>query len=216
MSHYIIELRRRLMFECACVRSRGGKEGVYDYTQKTFAFNSISRAGGQLSAANVARIYDTGYFWADNPGEMFVAKDIIEVEGCFNALRFCIDNMDDLITPEYVAEIHSRLYPGTPWHMERQLKRLIIEHAREPEAGNPTLWQEITNFHIRFIQYGGDSRTASLISYMQCVNNYITPFYIHAENQGMYVMEQSRLEQLFRAEQERYRRETEAMVVEVD
>lgn len=216
MSGYIMKLRQYLMFECACVRSRGGKEGVYDYTQKSFAFNSIRRAGGQLSSANVARIYDTGHFWADNPGEVFVAKDIIETEGCFNALKFCIDNMDDLITPEYVAEIHSRLYPGTPLHMERQLRRLIIEHAREPEAGNPTLWQEITDFHIRFIQYGGDSRTASLISYMQCVNNYITPFYIHAENQGMYVMEQKRLEQLFRAEQERYRRETEAMVVEVD
>ena len=119
MSHYIMELRRYLMFECACVTSRGGKEGVFDYTQKKFAFHSISRTGGKISEANVARIYASGYFGADNSEEIFVAKDIIEVDGCFNALKFCIDNMDELITPEYVAEMHSRLYPGTPYICKR-------------------------------------------------------------------------------------------------
>ena len=70
MSHYIMELRRYLMFECACVTSRGGKEGVFDYTQKKFAFHSISRTGGKISEANVARIYASGYFWADNSEEI--------------------------------------------------------------------------------------------------------------------------------------------------
>lgn len=232
MSHYIMELRRYLMFECACVTSRGGKEGVFDYTQKKFAFHSISRNGGKISEANVVRIYDSGYFWADNPEEIFVAKDIIEVDGCFNALKFCIDNMDELITAEYVAEMHSRLYPGTPLHMQENLKHLISAYAREPEAGNPTIRQDITDFHIRFIQYGGDSRTASLISYMQCINNFLTPFYIHAENQAMYErylkniynnagknydfaeMYRNKMEWLFKVERERYRRETEAMVIE--
>lgn len=209
---YVMQLRQRLKYE-----ARKAKQGgVYEYTQKKFAFNSISRAGGQLSAANVARIYDTGHFWADNPGEMFVAKDIIETEGCFSALKFCIDNMDELITTEYVAEIYSRLYHGTPWHMERKLKRLIVEHAREPEAGNPVLWQEIACFHIRFIQYGGDSRTASLISYMQCVNNFITPFYIHVENQALYErymrLDVNKFCHLLHVEQQRYREETEGML----
>lgn len=209
---YAMQLRQRLKYE-AREAKRGG---VYEYTQKQFAFNSISRAGGRLSAANVSRIYDTGHFWADNPGEIFVAKDIIETEGCFNALKFCIDNMDELITPEHVTEIHSRLYPGTPLHMERQLRRLIIEYAREPEAGNPTLWQEITDFHIRFIQYGGDSRTASLISYMQCINNFTTPFIIHPENQALYEeymrLDANKFCHLLHVEQQRYREETESLL----
>lgn len=139
--------------------------------------------------------------------------------------------MDELITPEYVAEIHNRLYPGAPLHMQEPLRHLITEHAREPEAGNPTIWRDITDFHIQFIQYGGDSRTASLISYMQCINNFLTPFYIHAENQAIYwrylkniydnagkndfpALYRNKMAWLFRVEQDRYRRETEAMVIE--
>lgn len=218
MSGYIMKLRQYLRLECACVRSRGGKGGVYDYTQKKFAFNSIRRAGGVLSEKNVCRIYDTGCFYADSPDKMFIAKDIIEADGCFNAVRFCIDNMDELITPEYVEEVHSRLYAGTPLCMSRDLRALVREYAREPVAGDPAVLREVAEFHSRFIQYGGDSRTAELISYMQCINNYTTPFIIHAENQTEYenrVHEPDRLEQFFRMEQMRYKQDTKPMVIEI-
>lgn len=219
MSGYIMKLRQYLRLECACVRSRGGKGGVYDYTQKRLAFNSILRAGGVLSEKNVCRIYDTGCFYADSPDKMFVAKDIIETDGCFSAFRFCIDSMDDLITPEYVEEVHSRLYAGTPIYMSRDLRALVREYALEPVAGGPAVLREVAEFHSRFTQYGGDSRTAALISYMQCINNYTTPFIIHAENQAEYesrVHEPDRLEQFFRMEQMRYKRETEPMVIEIE
>lgn len=125
---------------------------MYDYTQKKFALYSISRTGGSLSEANVSRIYDTGYFWADKPDEIFIAKDIIEIDGCFNALKFCIDNMDEPITPEYAAEIQNRLYPGTPVYLSEELRALISEN------GNPAKFKEIADFHIEYVQQGGDSR----------------------------------------------------------
>lgn len=212
MIDYIVALRRRLMLECACVTSRGGREGVYDYTQKKFAFYSINRAGGHLSEANISRIYDTGYFWADEPDEIFIAKDIIEADGCFSALKFCIDNINEPITPEYAAEIQNRLYPGVPVYMTEELRALISEN------GNPARLKDIANFHIDYVQHGGDSRAASLISYMQCINADLIPFIIHPENQALYErymrVDKEKFYHLLRVEQSRYREETEPLVME--
>lgn len=214
MIDYIAVLRRRLMLEYACVTSRGGKEGVYDYTQKKFAFYSISRTGGSLSEANVSRIYDTGYFWADEPDEIFIAKDIIEADGCFNALKFCIDNINEPITPEYVEEIQRRLYPGTPAYMNEDLKTLIIGNNK------PEQLRGIADFHIQYVQHGGDSRTASLISYMQCINADLIPFIIHPENQAFYErymrVDAAKFCHLLHVEQNRYREETEPLVIDWD
>nr|DAN53830.1 MAG TPA: hypothetical protein [Caudoviricetes sp.] len=212
MIDYIAALRRRLMLECACVTSRGGREGIYDYTQKKFAFYSINRAGGSLSEANVSRIYDTGYFWADESGEEFIAKDIIEVDGCFNALKFCIDNMNEPITPEYVEEIQQKLYPGTPAYMTEGLRALIIGNNK------PEQLRDIANFHIQYVQHGGDSRTVSLISYVQCINASLTPFIIHPENQALYErymrVDTVKFCHLLHVEQNRYREETEPLVMD--
>lgn len=212
MIDYIVALRRRLMLECACVTSRGGREGVYDYTQKKFAFYSINRAGGHLSEANISRIYDTGYFWADEPGEAFIAKDIIEADGCFSALKFCIDNINEPITPECVEEIQRKLYPGTPAYMTEDLRTLIIGNNK------PEQLRDIANFHIQYVQHGGDSRTASLISYMQCINADLIPFIIHPENQALYErymkVDADKFCHLLRVEQSRYREETEPLVME--
>ena len=85
MDEYVSKLKQLLRYEAG----RPGRMcGVYDYTQKKFAFRSICRAGGSLSEANVNRIYDTGCFYADNLGESFSAEEIIETEGCFYALKY--------------------------------------------------------------------------------------------------------------------------------
>lgn len=80
--YFISNLKRRLQYEAS---QPGRMGGVYDYTQKRFASYSIRRAGGSLSEANVSRIYDTGHFWADEPGERFKAEEIEQVEACFQA-----------------------------------------------------------------------------------------------------------------------------------
>ena len=207
--YFVSNLKRLLQYEAS---QPGRMGGVYDYTQKKFAFYSISRAGGSLSEANVNRIYDTRHFWADNPGEIFIARDIIAVDGCFSAFKFCIDNMDKPITPEYVEEIQRRLYPGAPVYMTEDLKTLIIGN------GNPDKLKDISDFHIGYVQHGGDSRTASLISYMQCLNVNLIPFIIYPENQAFYEsymrVDAVKFCHLLHVEQHRYREETEPLVIE--
>ena len=206
---YISNLRRLLQYEAS---QPGRMGGVYDYTQKKFASYSISRAGGSLSEANVSRIYDTGHFWADVPGEKFSAEEIMQAEACFYALRFCIEHMGEAITPEYAEEIQRRLYPGAPTYMTEELRALIIGNKA------PEHFRDIANFHIQYVQHGGDSRAASLISYIQCINANLTPFIIHPENQALYErymrVDTDKFCRLLHVEQNRYREETEPLVMD--
>lgn len=207
--YYIFNLKRLLQYEAS---QPGQMGGVYDYTQKKFACRSIRRAGGSLSEANVSRIYDTGCFWADEPGERFSADEIMQTEACFYAFRFCIEHIGEPITPEYAEEIRRRLYPGAPAYITEDLRALII--------GNRNLGQlkDIANFHIQYVQHGGDSRTASLISYMQCINANLTPFIIHPENQALYerymIVDADKFCHLLHVEQNRYKEETEPLVMD--
>lgn len=207
--YFISNLRRLLQYEAS---QPGRMGGVYDYTQKRFAFYSIRRAGGSLSEANVSRIYDTGHFWADEPVERFKAEEIEQTEACFYAVRFCIEHMGETITPEYVEEIQRRLYPGAPVYMNEELKALIIGNK------GPEQLRDIANFHTQYVQHGGDSRAASLISYMQCINANLIPFIIHPQNQALYErymkVDAVKFCHLLYVEQNRYREETEPLVIE--
>lgn len=207
--YFVSNLKRLLQYEAS---QPGRMGGVYDYTQKVFASRSIRRAGGSLSEANVSRIYDTGHFWADEPGEQFKAEEIEQVEACFYAFKFCIEHIGEPITPEYVEEIQRRLYPGAPVYMTEDFKTLIIG------SGNPRQLRDIAAFHIQYVQHGGDSRAASLISYMQCINANLTPFIIHPENQALYErymrVDTIKFCHLLHVEQNRYREETEPLVIE--
>lgn len=207
--YFVSNLKRLLQYEAS---QPGRMGGVYDYTQTKFAFYSISRTGGSLSEANVSRIYDTGCFWADEPGEQFKAKEIEQVEACFYAFRFCIEHIGEEITPEYAEEIQRRLYPGAPAYMTEELRALIIGNKA------PEHLRDIAAFHIQYVQHGGDSRTASLISYMQCINADLTPFIIHPENQALYErymrVDTDKFCRLLHVEQNRYREETEPLVMD--
>lgn len=207
--YFVSNLKRLLQYEAS---QPGRMGGVYDYTQKKFALRSIRRAGGRLSEANVSRIYDTGCFWADETGEQFKAEEIERTEACFYAFRFCIEHMGETITPEYAEEIQRRLYPGAPVYMTEDLKTLIIGNKAPEQLG------DIAAFHIQYVQHGGDSRTASLISYMQCINADLIPFIIHPENQAFYErymkVDAGKLCHLLHVEQNRYREETEPLVMD--
>lgn len=207
--HFVSKLKRHLQYEAS---QPGRMGGVYDYTQKVFASRSIRRAGGSLSEANVSRIYETGHFWADKPGERFSAEEIIQAEACFYAFRFCIEHMGEAITPEYAEEIQRRLYPGAPVYMTEELRALIIGNKA------PEHLRDIAKFHIQYIRHGGDSRAASLISYIQCINANLTPFIIHPENQALYerymIVDADKFCHLLHVEQNRYREETEPLVMD--
>ena len=72
--------------------------------------------------------------------------------------------------------------------MTEELRALIIGNKKPEQLG------DIAAFHIQYVQHGGDSRTASLISYMK--------------------VDAGKLCHLLHVEQNRYREETEPLVMD--
>lgn len=203
MNEYIRRLRQQLLFEGSCVTSicgRGG--GIYEYVQREFAYNECRMDGGELSKRNIISMFESGLIYASEDEMMFRAEDIINTDRIFAALQYAITECTYDMTGEDIQEIQRRLGVGQniPGEIEK-----------------PKTLREIAAFHIEWIKAGGDTKTARIIAFMQCLQADIAPFIIHAENKTEYesrLDSPERLEQFFKTEQRKFYRETEPMVID--
>lgn len=203
MNEYVRKLKQQLLFEGACVTSRCGRGGgVYEYVQREFAYNECRMDGGELSRRNIGSMFESGLIYAAEDEMMFRAEDIINADRHFAALQYAITECMHDITGEDMQEIQRRLGAGQniPGKIEK-----------------PKTLRDISAFHIEWIKAGGDTKTARIIAFMQCLQADISPFIIHAENKTEYesrLDSPERLEQFFKTEQRKFYRETEPMVID--
>lgn len=204
MNEYIRRLKQMLLFEGACVTSRCGRGGgVYEYVQREFAYNECRMDGGELSKRNITSMFESGLIYADEDEMMFRAEDIINADRAFAALQYAITECMHDMTGEDIQEIQRRLGVG---------QNIPGEIEKRPET-----LRDIAARHIDWIKAGGDTKTARIIDFMQCLQADIIPFIIHAENKTEYesrLDSPERLEQLFRVEQRRFYKETEPLVID--
>lgn len=204
MNEYIRRLKQMLLFEGACVTSRCGRGGgVYEYVQREFAYNECRMDGGELSKRNITSMFESGLIYADEDEMMFRAEDIINADRAFAALQYAITECMHDMTGEDIQEIQRRLGVG---------QSIPGEIEKRPET-----LRDIAARHIDWIKAGGDTKTARIIDFMQCLQADIIPFIIHAENKTEYesrLDSPERLEQLFRVEQRRFYKETEPLVID--
>ena len=204
MNEYVRKLRQLLLFEGSCVTSRCGRGGgVYEYVQREFAYNECRMDGGELSKRNIVSMFESGLIYADEDEMMFRAEDIINADRIFAALQYAITECMYDMTCEDIQEIQRRLgvWQNIPGEIEEK----------------PETLRDIAARHIEWIEAGGDAKTARIIAFMQCLQAYIIPFIIHAENKTEYesrLDSPERLEQFFRVEQRQFYRETEPMVID--
>lgn len=203
MEEYIRKLKQQLLFEGSCVTSRCGRGGgVYEYIQREFAYNECRMDGGGLSRRNIINMFESGLIYADEGEMMFRAEDIINADRTFAALQYAITECMCDMTGEDIQEIQRRLGAG---------------QSIPGEIESPKTLRDIAAFHIDWIKAGGDTKTARIIDFMQCLQADIIPFIIHAENKTEYesrLDSPERLEQLFRVEQRRFYKETEPLVID--
>ena len=209
MNEYIRKLRQMLLFEGSCVTSRCGRGGgVYEYVQREFAYNECKMDGGELSRRNIGSMFESGLIYADDGEMLFRAEDIINADRHFAALQYAITECMHDMTGEDMQEIQ---------------RRMGAEQNIPGEIEKPATLRDIAAFHIDWIKAGGaektacDTKTARIITFMQCLQADITPFIIHAENKEEYesrLDSPERLEQFFRVEQRRFYKETEPMVLD--
>lgn len=204
MNEYIRRLKQMLLFEGACVTSRCGRGGgVYEYVQREFAYNECRMDGGELSKRNITSMFESGLIYADEDEMMFRAEDIINADRAFAALQYAITECMHDMTGEDIQEIQRRLGVG---------QNIPGEIEKRPET-----LRDIAARHIDWIKAGGDTKTARIIDFMQCLQADIIPFIIHAENKEEYesrLDDAARLEQFFRVEQRRFYKETEPLVID--
>ena len=204
MNEYVRKLRQLLLFEGSCVTSRCGRGGgVYEYVQREFAYNECKMSGGELSKRNIVSMFESGLIYADEDEMMFRAEDIINADRIFAALQYAITECMHDMTGEDIQEIQRRLGVG---------QNIPGEIEEKPET-----LRDIAARHIEWIEAGGDAKTARIIAFMQCLQAYIIPFIIHAENKTEYesrLDSPERLEQFFSVEQRQFYRETEPMVID--
>ena len=204
MKEYVRKLRQMLLFEGSCVTSRCGRGGgVYEYVQREFAYNECKMSGGELSKRNIVSMFESGLIYADEDEMMFRAEDIINADRIFAALQYAITECMYDMTCEDIQEIQRRLGAG---------QNIPGEIEEKPET-----LRDIAARHIEWIEAGGDAKTARIIAFMQCLQAYIIPFIIHAENKTEYesrLDSPERLEQFFSVEQRQFYRETEPMVID--
>ena len=204
MNEYVRKLRQLLLFEGSCVTSRCGRGGgVYEYVQREFAYNECKMSGGELSKRNIVSMFESGLIYADEDEMMFRAEDIINADRIFAALQYAITECMYDMTCEDIQEIQRRLGVG---------QNIPGEIEEKPET-----LRDIAARHIEWIEAGGDAKTARIIAFMQCLQAYIIPFIIHAENKTEYesrLDSPERLEQFFSVEQRQFYRETEPMVID--
>lgn len=203
MNEYIRKLRQQLLFEGACVTSRCGRGGgVYEYVQREFAHNECKMDGGELTKRNIISMFESGLIYADEGEMLFRAEDIINADRAFAALQYAITECMHDITGEDIQEIQMRLGAGQniPGEIEK-----------------PKTLREIAARHIEWIEAGGDAKTSRIIAFIQCLQSYIIPFIIHADDKTEYesrLDSPERLEQFFSVEQRQFYRETEQMVID--
>lgn len=204
MNEYIRRLKQMLLFEGACVTSRCGRGGgVYEYVQREFAYNECRMDGGELSKRNITSMFESGLIYADEDEMMFRAEDIINADRAFAALQYAITECMHDMTGEDIQEIQRRLGVG---------QNIPGEIEKRPET-----LRDIAARHIDWIKAGGDTKTARIIDFMQCLQADIIPFIIHAENKEEYesrLDDAARLEQFFRVEQRRFYKEAEPLVID--
>ena len=203
MNEYVRKLRQLLLFEGSCVTSRCGRGGgVYEYVQREFAYNECRMDGGELSKRNITSMFESGLIYAAEDEMMFRAEDIINADRVFAAMQYAITECMCDISGDDIQEIQRRLGAG----------QNIPGEIKKPET-----LRDIAARHIEWIEAGGDAKTSRIIAFIQCLQAYIIPFIIHAENKTEYesrLDSPERLEQFFSVEQRQFYRETEPMVID--
>lgn len=219
MAFYIVNLRSCLKSE---VRSKDKLGGVLDYTLQQAAYHTMLRrypdkpSDRTLSYTHVCQMYSHGELWTEGEERLSIG-DITSVQAHFNALKSIIWQIDEKLTQYMYQDVYSRLHDGIRPDMRNELwDYLMWECKSDPYECDSDPLRDVAQTHHGIFTRGGDNYAAELMSFLQCLNLHIPPFFIHAENDTRYwqsLFDVEKLLALFREEQERYREETMQFVM---
>lgn len=186
--------------------------GVYDITQKRFAYNSNKIEGSRLTEEQTSFIYETKTI-ANLDGRGVRIDDLIETMNHFRCFDFIINTVDEALSEEYIKHLHKLLKAGTGSednpiapigrykvldnevgkiattsvsHLAEEMESLMIGYDFKQNKDLAYL----TYFHARFEQIhpfaDGNGRVGRLLLFKECLKEGITPFVVDDLNKATY------------------------------
>ena len=186
--------------------------GIYDITQKRFAFNSNKIEGSRLTEEQTSFIYETKTI-ANIGGTGIKIDDIVETTNHFKCFDYIINTFDEQLTEDYVKKLHRILKSGTSSEyneyapvgrykvfenevgqiataavdqVEEEMYSLLLGYNFKKEKDLAYL----ASFHARFEQIhpfaDGNGRVGRLLLYKECLKEGITPFIVDDTRKAIY------------------------------
>ena len=186
--------------------------GIYDITQKRFAYNSNKIEGSRLTEEQTSFIYETKTI-ANIGGTGIKIDDLVETTNHFKCFDYILDTVNEPLTEDYIKKLHSLLKSGTssehnPIAPGGRYKVLQNEVGQIATADVDRTEDEmlalmigyglkenkdlayLTSFHAQFEQIhpfaDGNGRVGRLILYKECLKEGITPFIVDDLNKASY------------------------------
>lgn len=193
---------------------RNGKVhgGIYDITQKRFAYNSNKIEGSRLTEEQTSLIYETKTI-ANLDAQGIKIDDLVETTNHFRCFDYILDTVNAPLTEDYIKKLHSLLKRGTSSEdnalapvgrykvvqnevgriatadvdrTEDEMLALII--AYDSKADKDLAY--LTTFHAQFERIhpfaDGNGRVGRLILYKECLKEGLTPFIVDDTNKAIY------------------------------
>lgn len=189
------------------------KNGVYGYTQITFGYNSNRIEGSALTEKQTALMFEKGILHKDDTDEIFMTKDIEEMDGHFKMFYYTMMNVEKPLEEEFIKGMHKNLKEGVfedrangyaigdwknranmvgdiqvalPQEVPEKIHNLIEEYNKSDEASI----YKIAEFHAKFENIhpfqDGNGRVGRMIILKQCLDNNIVPVIIRDDNKAEY------------------------------
>lgn len=186
--------------------------GIYDITQKRFAYNSNKIEGSRLTEEQTSFIYDTKTI-ANIGGSGVKIDDLVETTNHFKCFDFILDTVNEPLTEDYVKTLHGMLKSGTSSehnpiapvgkykvldnevgqiatasveHTEEEMLSLMIGYSLKENKDLAYL----TGFHANFERIhpfaDGNGRIGRLLLFKECLRAGISPFIVDDENKATY------------------------------
>ena len=186
--------------------------GIYDITQKRFAYNSNKIEGSRLTEEQTSFIYETKTI-ANIGGTGIKIDDLVETTNHFKCFDYILDTVNKPLTEDYIKKLHSLLKSGTSSEhnpiapvgrykvlqnevgqiatadvdrTEDEMLALMIGYGLKENKNLAYL----TSFHAQFEQIhpfaDGNGRVGRLILYKECLKEGITPFIVDDLNKASY------------------------------
>lgn len=193
---------------------RNGKVhgGIYDITQKRFAYNSNKIEGSRLTEEQTSFIYETKTI-ANIGGTGIKIDDLVETTNHFKCFDYILDTVNEPLTEDYIKKLHSLLKSGTSSEhnpiapigrykvLQNEVGQIATADVDRTEDEMLALMigyglkenkdlAYLTSFHAQFEQIhpfaDGNGRIGRLILYKECLKEGITPFIVDDLNKASY------------------------------